>query len=250
MLLASMILAATVGQACVEPPSRFGPPPCAAANVPGCLPGYRPQVDRWGRVTYVCDRGAYQAPPQQAAPAPGAPPAYAVPPPAPTYVPPPPVAGPPPYYPPRPYRRGLVGFVLMPGATTFDHGHTTDGALALGLELRGPLGGAGIRFGYEYTNLVSVLDVAFKYDFINGPVSPFLSVGIGGASIDPALIGAAPELARVWRWTGSISGGVDFAFAPNMFATLELKQRVFARDGLDASDLHQTSFLVGIGVRL
>ncbi len=247
MLLASMILAAAVGQACVEPPSRFGPPPCAAANVPGCLPGYRPQVDPWGRVTYVCDRAAYQAPPQQPAPSLGAPPDVAIPPPAPTYVPPP---GPPPYSPARPYRRVQVGFVLMPGATTFDRGHTTDGTLALGLELRGPLGGAGIRFGYEYSNLVSVLDFAFKYDFIDGPVSPFLSLGIGGASIDAALAGAAPGLSRVWRWTGSISGGIDFALAPNMFATLELKQRVFARDGLDASDLHQTSFLVGVGVRM
>ena len=35
--------------------SPSDPPPCAAANVPGCLPGYKARIDRYGRLVYARD---------------------------------------------------------------------------------------------------------------------------------------------------------------------------------------------------
>ncbi|HTT70396.1 MAG TPA: hypothetical protein VMG32_04165 [Anaeromyxobacteraceae bacterium] len=225
MLVAPLILAASLGQACPEPPSRSGPPPCAAANVPGCLPGYHRVVDAYGHVSYLCDRVVPPAPPP-----PAPPPAFA-------YAPaaPPPLA----YYPVRSRPRGLLALVFMPGASTLDRGDTSHGAAALGLELRAPYGGARLRFGYEYTDPVRILDASFKYDFVEGsPVQPFLSLGAGGAWF---------QSDQAWHTTGSVSLGLDFWLTRDLFATAEVKQRAFFDQNLDPSSLHQTSFFAGLG---
>ncbi len=250
MLLAPFILAAALGQ-CPEPPSRYGPPPCAAANVPGCLPGYHRQLDAHGRVVYVCDR-AYGAPapgPQEPLPGPAEPGAqYAPPPaaPAPQYAPP---AAPAPQYAPRyamaappPPRRGPLGLVLMPGASSVDRGHTSDPTGAVALELRAPFGGARLRFGYEFSREAHAADVGLKYDFLERtPIRPFLAVGIGGASLaqDPG-----------WGPSASISGGLDLYVTRDIFATVEVKRRAFTRDttnGFEISSVHQTSVFAGLG---
>src|SRR5512133_1275436 len=111
VLVSTLIAAAVLGQACPQPLSRSGPPPCAASNVPGCLPGYHREVDAYGRAQYVCDAAPRQGYPNAAPPA--APPPLA-PPPAPRYVPAPAYA---PVYaaPAPPPRRGVVGLVLSPG---------------------------------------------------------------------------------------------------------------------------------------
>ena len=247
MLLAPMFLAAAIGQACPAPPSRFGPPPCAAANVPGCVPGYRRLVDARGRVTYACDPayGAVTAGPEPLA-APGAPPVYA--PPQPSYVPPPApsyqshYAGP--LAPPRREGRGQVGIVLMPGGATLDRGASSDGAGAVAMELRGWRGGARLRFDFEYTRFTRAAEVGMKYDFGDGPVRPFVALGIGGARFE------RDDLDRDWHPSGSISGGLDLYLDRDFFVTFEAKQRAFTHDtpsGLEASAIHQTSFFVGAG---
>ncbi len=240
MLLAPMLLAATLGQACPEPTSRYGPPPCAAANVPGCLPGYHRQVDEYGRTIYVCDRNYPVPAPErygQSGPPPAPPPRYG------------------PWETPPPERRGLVGFVLMPGVTTIDRARTTDGVGALGLELRGPVGGARLRLGFEYARLGSfagvqrygrVLDASLKYDFNDrSAIRPFLALSAGAASIDQD---------PGWRPTGSVSAGVDLYPTRDFFITLELKQRAFTHHagsrGLQISSLHQTSVFAGVGIYL
>jgi hypothetical protein len=247
MLLAPMFLAAALGQACPAPLSRYGPPPCAAMNVPGCVPGYRRQVDGRGRVTYVCvpAYGAYGVPAQ--------PEAYAAPAPPPMEAPPAPSYAPAPSYQPRygatyaaPRRepRGQLGIVLMPGTATVDRGASGDGAGAVALELRGFSGGARLRLGFEYTRFTRVADVALKYDFGNGPLRPFVALGLGGARFERA------DLERAWHPSASISGGLDLYLDRDFFVTLEAKQRAFTHDtptGLEASAIHQTSFFVGAG---
>jgi hypothetical protein len=248
MLLAPLLFAATLGQACPEPTSRYGPPPCAAANVPGCLPGYRRQVDEYGRAIYVCDRD-YRAPapaPTERIPAPS-PDRYGQSAPAPAFV-----------APRQPERRGHVGLVLMPGVTTIDRAHTADAVGALGLEFRGspgPVGGARLRLGFEYARLGSfvgvrrygrVFDASLKYDFNDrGMIRPFLTLGAGAASIDQD---------PGWRATGSVSSGLDLYPARDFFVTLEVKHRLFTHDagsrGLQISSLHQTSVFAGIGIYL
>jgi hypothetical protein len=256
MLLAPIVLAAALGRACPEPPSRFGPPPCAAANVPGCLPGYRRQVDAYGRATYVCDPRAYAAPtPEPTEPLPVPAPAEPEHQPGPPPYAPAPQDGPryqPRWAPPgplvqaaRPERRGLLGLVLMPGGTTVDRGHTTDASGALGLELRWPFGGARLRFGYEYSQQARAVDLALKYDFIDaGPIRPFLALGVGGARLDQD---------PGWRPSGSISAGFDLYLSRDVFATLELKQRAFTHDtghSLEISSVHQTGVFAGVGFYL
>lgn len=246
MMLAPLVLAAALGQACPAPDSRYGPPPCAASNVPGCLPGYRRQVDRSGQVTYACDPAYGWG--AEAAPAPAPPPgpdAYAAPAPAPA-----------PAYPPEPgyepaWRGGRleprhqVALVLMPGTATLDRGATSDGAGAFALELRGVRGGARLRLGFEYTRWTRVAEAALKFDFNEGGlVRPFLALGVGGARFERV------DLDRAWHPTGSVSGGVDLYLARDFFVTAELKQRAFTQDtsnGLEVSSLHQTSFFVGAG---
>ena len=260
MLLAPLVLAAALGQ-CPEPPSRFGPPPCAADNVPGCVPGYVRDVDRWGRVIFRCDPSygaqapAFAPPPRPYAPAP--PQAYAqgpapqpapapAPGPAPQFQPgyPQPLAAPAPRE-----RRGQLGLVLMPGGTTYDRNHTNETTGAVGLELRGPFGGARLRGLFEYAQHSRVWDVALKYSFNDrGEIRPFLAVGVGGANLD-RIAGADPG----WRPTGAVSAGVDLYFARDLFITLEAKQRAFTRDtpdGWRGSALHQTSVFAGVGIYL
>lgn len=244
MLLAPIVLAAALGQ-CPEPPSRYGPPPCAAANVPGCLPGYRRQLDDYGRVVYVCDRSAYAAPapapgPQELLPGPAEPGARAAPP---AYAPPPQYATRYPVAPaPPPSRRGVLGLVLMPGASSVDRGHTTDATGGVGLELRAPYGGARLRFGYEFSREAHAVDVGLKYDFLERmPIRPFLAASLGGASLaqDPG-----------WGPSASISGGLDLYLTRDIFATAEVKRRVFTRDttsGFEISSIHQTSLFAGLG---
>lgn len=240
MLLAPIVLAAALGQ-CPEPPSRYGPPPCAAANVPGCLPGYRRQIDAYGRVVYVCDRNAAApAPaPQEMLPGPAEPEARAAPlpyAPAPQYATRYPAAAAP------PPRRGILGLVLMPGASSVNRGHTTDPTGAVALELRAPFGGARLRFGYEFSEQAHAVDVGLKYDFLERmPIRPFLAVGVGGASLaqDPG-----------WGPSASLSGGLDLYVTRDIFATVEVKRRVFTRDtqdGFDISSIHQTSVFAGLG---
>ncbi len=257
MILAPILLAASLGQTCVAPSSRAGPPPCAAVNVEGCLPGYERELDAWGRVVYRCDRYVYTPP--QATPEPSprfapsprvapAPPPYA----EPYAAPPPPRWGRPAYAPPASaWRRGLAALVLLPGGTDIGRRRDTDGALNLGLELRGESGGGRLRFGYEYSRPASLLDISFKYDFLDGPISPFLALGVGVASLDPELMGLPSLDERVWRATGSLSGGVDLFLTPNLFASVELKARAFARDeALESSATHATSFFFGLGLYL
>ena len=57
MSFASIVLSVLLGQSCPPPSSPWGPPPCAVANVPGCLPGYRAQFDeRLGRMAKMLGR--------------------------------------------------------------------------------------------------------------------------------------------------------------------------------------------------
>jgi hypothetical protein len=244
MLLAPMFLAAALGQACPAPTSRNGPPPCAAANVPGCLPGYVRRVDDWGRATYVCDP-SYGAP----APAPSypEPQAYApAPAPAPSYAPPPPYQPryAEPWSAPRREPRGQLGLVLMPGGATLDRGQSSDGAGAIAMELRGLGGGAKLRFSFEYTRETRAAEAALKYNFGRGLLQPFFALGVGGARFE------RPDLDRAWHPSGSISAGLDLYLDKDFFITGELKQRAFTWDsprGLEVSSIHQTSFYVGAG---
>ena len=237
MLVATLVAAAVLGQACPEPPSRYGPPPCAAANVPGCLPGYHREVDAQGRSRYVCD--AANPPPvaPQAAPAPPVyepryQPSYAAP-----WVAP-------------PERLRLIGIVLMPGVSSNPSGIRDRGeaAGAIALELHPSWGGARLRLGLEGGKFGRVAEVALKYDFNEGhEVRPFLAVSAGGGAIDPD---------PVWRFEGSIAGGVDLYLSREFFFTLELKERWFADRaagtayGLEPTGLHQTAFFAGVGLYL
>ncbi len=275
MLLAPLVLVAALGQAsgptlapqqgaCPAPLTRYGPPPCAASNVPGCVPGYRRTVDAWGRTTYVCDPQAYQAapapPPPQAEPAPQGyppPPAYVPPPPAPRaaprYAPPPPAwAG------PREAPRGQLGLVLLPGSVSRLEGSPgysdSTGALGLSLELRGPWGGERLRFGFEGSGDARLMDVGLKYDFNDGGIlRPFLSLALGGASIDQT---STLPIDSGLYFTVAGSLGLDLYVSRNLFLTFELKQRGFmvrtvAPDGYtDLSTLRQTGFFFGVGLYL
>jgi hypothetical protein len=244
MLLASIVAATVLAQGCPEPPSRSGPPPCAAANVPGCLPGYHREVDGYGRVRYVCDQVSSQPPP------PTQPPAYAPAPPpsAPRAFPPVAPRYATPWAAPVP-RRGQLGFLLMPGIsstlTTPREGTSTG---ALGIELRPQYGGGRLRFAFEASTFGRVAEVALKYDFFDWTqVRPFLAVGVGGASVDPD---------PAWRLSGSISAGLDLYVSRDFFFTLELKERGFARRsssvayGLEPGTLHQTALFMGVGLYL
>lgn len=252
MTFATLLVAATLSQVCPEPPARGGPPPCAAANVPGCLPGYHRVVDAYGRARYVCDARQPAPPPAVAAPAPA--PGYApppapgyAPPPAPTYVPPPPRSG---YYGvPYAATRGIFGLVLMPGVvSSLTRPREGEGAGALGIELRPLYGGGRLRLGVEGGSFGRIAELGVKYDFLDpGPIRPFLALGVGGAAIDPD---------PTWRFEGSVAAGIDLYASRDFFFTLELKERFFAERsadayyGLDAGHLHQTAFFFGVGLYL
>jgi hypothetical protein len=254
-MIAPLLLAVTLGQ-CPQPISSGDPPPCAAMNVRGCLPGYTPIRDRYGRVLYVCSTN-----PAAAAPAYGTPTyatqAYA----APAYAAPPPAPAPSTAYAsplasaPAPERgRGRLALVLAPGRTTDpafgQHGgHDLErNAAAAGLEIRGRGGGARLRFQYQYTELGRIAELGVKYDFFEGsPLRPFIGLGAGASSFQPDTS---------WRASGSAFAGIDLYFDRNAFLTAEIQGRRFANhtnDGgraLEVSDRRQTSVLVGIGMFL
>jgi hypothetical protein len=158
---------------------------------------------------------------------------------------------PPPPYRPVPEPRGLVGLVFMPlgsASTTSSDGLMNDAPVmqgALALELRGPRGGARIRFLGEASRYDRMLDVSLKYNFNDwGLVQPFLTVGLGGA--------------RLWqedvtRGTLSASVGVDVFLARDLFLCAELKGRALADppaawQGIYPSGVTQTAVLFGLGV--
>lgn len=236
-MLAPLLLALALGQACPQPLSAGDPPPCAAASVAGCLPGYGATRDRHGRLIYVC----------AAAPAVAArPPAViGIPPPAaaPLEAPPPPEGG-----------RGRVAIVLMPGQTTdpalgVRGGRDLDRfAAAADLEVRGQRGGGRLRVQLQYTELGRVAELGLKYDFFDWtPLRPFLGVAAGASSLDAD--------AR-WRASGSVFGGIDLYLDRNAFLSAEIQGRRFvnrtsdAGRRLDVSDRRQTTALVGIGFYL
>ncbi len=250
MTLAPILLASLLGQNCPAPTSASGPPPCAAANVPGCLPGYVPRTDEHGRTVYACDPN-YRSPQAYApAPPPPAPQQYAMaPPPASPwgYYPPPPVAQPVPVAPPA-EPRGQVALVFMPGVsaypkyTTFDH---SDALGQLALEIRGVQGGARLRFLGEYASFGRLGEIGVKYDFFEAlPVRPFIGLGGGVAVINPD-----PTL----RASFSASAGVDFYLSRDFFLTGEINGRLFTggtngpAHGLVISDLREFSMLAGMG---
>jgi len=240
-MLATAVLALALSQGCPEPPSRTGPPPCAASNVPGCLPGYVRDYDQYGRVIYRCDPNYNHAPPLAYAPAP---PPQPLPPAAPY---PPPYAAPVPA--PRPEPRGVIALVLTPGVTTErDRTGNAIGTGGIALELRGQTGGGRLRLGFESMSFGSVAEAALKYDFNDhGEIRPFLAIGAGAASVDHS-----PD----WHFEASGSVGVDLYPTRNFFLTLELKQRVFTHQvsgpnfGLEQSGLPQTAFFFGAGIYL
>ena len=250
--LAAVVLGAAVAQ--VDPSaagSYSDPPPCAAANVPGCLPGYKARIDRYGRLVYARDPD-YAPPPaprpqarsysqysqpaysQYSQPASWAYPATGVPRPAPEPV--------------RLEGRGHVALVFMPGVSTFPRYTRFDEAKPegqLALEFRGNDGGFRFRLAGEYTSFGKVGEVSFKYDFFDGFFfRPFLGVGVGAASINPD-----PGL----RAAGSASAGVDLYLGKDFFLTGEVKQRLFmegtdgSAHGLVTSDRRQTAFFAGMG---
>ena len=242
MPLASFLLAALLGQA-----SSPDSPPCAAANVPGCLPGYVLKYNRWGWLVYMRDPD-YVPPLAQAAPARLAPlpsqVAAALP--ASWAYPNTPRAA------PEPQRmsegRGHLALVFMPGVAAFPTYTRVGRAKAEGqiaLEFRGTEGGARVRLAAEYTSFGKIGELSFKYDLLDGFfLRPFLAVGAGVASINPD-----PEL----RAAGSGSAGIDLYLARDFFLTGEVKRRFFmARTQGDAHGLvvageKQTSLLVGMG---
>jgi hypothetical protein len=261
MLLADLLLTVALGQ-CPQPLTARDPPPCAAANVPGCLPGYTPTRDRYGKVIYVCSApqaAAAPAPAPAYAPAAASPPApgyYAPPPPA--YAPPAPAYAPPTlaYPPPRAREpgRGRLALVFMPGRTTDPAVGTNGGreldraAAAAALELRGRSGGARLRVQAQYTELGRVAELGLKYDFFDrSPIRPFVGLAVGGSLLDPDTR---------WRASGSAFAGLDLYLDRNAFLTAEIQGRRFAnrnsdgQRGLDLSERRQTTVLVGIGMYL
>jgi hypothetical protein len=240
--LAAVLLGASVGQ--VDPSaaaSYSDPPPCAAADVPGCLPGYKARIDRYGRLVYARDPD-YGAPPprsrrsypQYSQPASWAYPATGIPRPAPE--------------PMRAEGRGHVALVFMPGVASFPKYTRFEEAKAegqLALEFRGNDGGVRFRLAGEYTSFGKIGELSFKYDFFDGFFfRPFLGVGVGVASINPD-----PGL----RAAGSASAGIDLYLGRDFFLTGEVRQRLFmegtdgSAHGLVTSDRRQTSFLAGMG---
>jgi hypothetical protein len=221
--------------------SYSDPPPCSAAEVPGCMPGYKARIDRYGRLIYARDPD-YLAPPprsqrsypQYSRPASWATPATGIPRPAPEPV--------------RAEGRGHVALVIMPGVASFPSNTRLDGARPegqLALEFRGNDGGVRFRLAGDYTSFGKVGELSLKYDFFDGFFfRPFLGVGVGVASInpDPAV-----------RAAGSASVGIDLYLARDFFLTGEVRRRVFmegtdgSAHGLVASDRRQTSFLAGMG---
>ncbi len=240
-MLANLLLALALGQACPQPVSPSDPPPCAVQDVPGCLPGYVPVQDRYGRLIYACD-GSYgtgaaraSAYPSPAPSAAGAPSAY-----APTYA-------------ARPPARGRLALVLTPGRTRDlrddRHGSRDLARVVAGaaVELRGREGGGRVRFQFQLTELGRVAELGLKYDFFDrSPLRPFVGLGVGAASTDPTA---------GWRASGSAFAGIDLYLARNAFLTAEIQaRRTAARSpvtgGLELTGQRQATALFGIGLYL
>ncbi len=230
-MLAPLLLAVALGQACPLPLSVDDPPPCAAKNAAGCLPGYTPIRDRHGRLIYVCATSSRAVPP---APAPlGAPVAAA------------------PLPPPQDRGRARVALVLTPGRTTdpavgVHGGRDLDrNAAAAALELRGREGGARVRLQFQDTEIGRVGEVGLKYDFLDRtPLRPFIGLALGASSVEPDTR---------WRASGSAFAGIDLYLDRNAFLTAEIQGRRFATNAgraLDLTGRWQTSALVGIGLYL
>ena len=230
LALAPVLLAAALSSG-----SANDPPPCAAANVPGCLPGYVARTDRYGRLIYVQDPN-YYAPQPAPRPAPRtyaqpAQPAYTQQPQPANWAYPTSVA---PRRAPEPLLqedRGHVALVFTPGVSSFPRYTNIN-------EIR-------FRLAGEYTSFGKIGEASFKYDFLDGFFfRPFLAIGIGVASINPDA-----DL----RAAGSASLGVDLYLGRNFFLTGELKERMFmegtngAAHGLITSDRRQTALLAGMG---
>ncbi len=207
LVFMSLVLATSLGWDCLIPSSRWDPPPCAVARVPGCLPGYRPHFDASGRLLfYACDVNYVPNPADMPPPPPA---------PLQSQTPPSPTASralaarPSP-----PEGRGHVGLVFMSGFAAFPAYTGLDqtkpeGQLAL--EFRGTEGGGRVRLTGEYTAFGKIGELSVKYDFFDGFFfRPFLALGLGVASInpDPAL-----------RAQGSASAGVDLYISRDFFLT-------------------------------
>jgi hypothetical protein len=238
--LAPVLLAAAVSSG-----SASDPPPCAAANVPGCLPGYVARTDRYGRLIYVADPN--YVPPPPPAPRVYAQPAYAQQAQPASWAYP---TNPAPRRAPEPLPqedRGHVALVFTPGVSSFPryNVHETRPEGQIALEFRGNEGGIRFRLAGEYTSFGKLGEASFKYDFLDGFFfRPFLAIGIGIASINPdAEIRAA----------GSASVGLDLYLGRNFFLTGEVKERMFmegtdgSAHGLVTSDRRQTALLAGMG---
>lgn len=234
-MLPPLLLALSLGQACPPPSSPRDPPPCAVADAPGCLPGYRPRLDPWGRVIYACDRN-YLPPPGEAPVAPASARALAI------------AAPPEARAAAAPEGRGHVGVVFMPGVSAFPSFTRLDETKAQGqiaLEFRGTEGGGRVRLVGDYTSFGRIGELSVKYDFLDGFfLRPFLALGLGIASINPD-----PGV----RASASASAGVDLYLSRDFFLTGELRGRVFTEGtsgpahGLAISDRRQTSLLAGMG---
>lgn len=242
-MLAPLLLSVALAQTCPQPLGPGDPPPCAVRNTPGCLPGYAPIRDRYGRTIYACESAA--------APAVAAPvPAYAAPYGAPV-LPPPAYA---PVLRPQEGARGQLALVLTPGRTTdpalgIHGGHELERfAGAAALELRGRRGGARVRAQYQYTEIGRIAELGLKYDlFDRTPLRPFVGIGVGAAAVDPDTR---------WHASGSLFAGIDLYLDRNAFLTAEIQGRRFANRSsdsaraLDVSERRQTSVLVGLGIYL
>jgi hypothetical protein len=241
MILASLLLASTLSQP-YPPPSRYDPPPCVVARVPGCREGYRVRRDAYGRTIFVYDPAAAADQPPAAPPPqipqqyiPEGPPAYAAP-------------AAPPVYP-----RGQLGLVWMPlGGTSignWDGGQEWYDKYAglIALELRGPTGGGRLRLLGEYGPVVRLAEIGLKYDFNDrGVLRPFLGVGVGAARLDPDY-GFDPG----WRAALSGSIGFDFFLTRNLFFTGELKGRGFLErhdSEPSSSNVSQLAAFFGAGI--
>jgi hypothetical protein len=246
--LLSFLLAISSGQ---PSPKLSDPPPCAAVNVRGCLPGYKALHDRRGRLIYVRDPD-YIPPLAQGAPAPlTAVPSQGT---VVQQLPSGPFANSPELSPARQPQadsedRGHVALVFTPAVSTFPSFSNFDNAKPEGriaLELRGTHGGSRVRFAGQYSSFGKIGEIAFKYDFFDETFfRPFLAVGLGIASINPD-----PEV----RAAGSASAGVDLFLSSDFFLTGEFQRRLFmsgtqgAAHGLEVSNQKQTSLLVGMGI--
>lgn len=256
----SHLLLAVALQACPQPLTAGDPPPCSAANVPGCLPGYVPVRDRTGRVIYVCTASS----PAPAAAAPPSAPVVAVPSApaqvyAPTYAPTWAPSYPPPqpplaYAPPREPGRGRIALVFAPSRTSdpslgMNGGRELDhSGAAAAIELRGREGGARVRAQLQYTELGRTAELGLKYDFFDRwPLRPFLGLGLGATSFDAD---------KDWRMSGCAFAGLDLYLDRNAFLTAEIQGRRFANRtsdtgrGLELSSRRQATVLLGIGIYL